>query len=65
MAVRIGLGISRGTPLIVGAALVAGGLVAWWTGFTVAAAVLFAVGTTTALERRRRTVTDVQGPRCV
>ena len=52
MAVRLGLGISRGTPLVVGMALVMGALGAWWAGFTVVGMLLFVVGTVTVLERR-------------
>ena len=53
MAVRLGLGFSRGTPRIVGTILVAVALATWLAGFAVPAALVLAVGATTLLERRR------------
>ncbi len=53
MAVRLGLGLSRGTSLLVGAIFVMAALPAWFVGFGVVGALLTAVGATLLLERRR------------
>jgi len=53
MALRLGLGISRGTPLVVGLMVVIAAVGTWWAGFSVAGALLFVVGAAILLERRR------------
>ncbi len=59
MSVRLGLGVSRGTPLIAGTTLVIVGVAAWWAGFSVVGALLLAVGLVVVLERRRRPTSSV------
>ncbi len=61
MAVRLGLGISRGTPLVVGTILLVGALGAWYVGFGAFGAVLFVIGSVTVLERRRTPRSISQG----
>ncbi len=53
MAVRIGLGLTRGTPRWIGIALVAVAGAMWVAGFSVIGALLTAVATTILFERRR------------
>jgi len=53
MAVRLGLGLSHGRPLLAGAILVAIGLTSWFAGFAVVGVLLFVAGSTLLLERRR------------
>ena len=53
MAVRLGLGLSHGTPLVVGAAIIAAALPIWFVGFGVIGVALTVVGLTLLLERRR------------
>lgn len=55
MAVRLGLGLSRGTPLRVGLALIAAALPIWFAGFGVLTVLLLVAGATVVLERRRAT----------